>query len=214
MSPTGRSRPSPALVVATLTLVAAVAGTAIADPIGKLTRKKVIKIAKAQIAQAAPNLSVAHADAAVHAETAVRADTAGNADTVGGKTAGELQATSAYAERSDDLNLTSAFQDVASTTIQSAGGRVTASADLQIDGLTNNADDDVTCLIQIAGVNGPSHTEATPDTVAGVAESVTMSLAASAIPAAGAVPVSLRCGFENGAVRVDEAELSVIATGP
>ena len=64
-----RRRPSPAIVVAVLALVAAVAGTAIAaDPVAtssKLTKKKVKKTAKKvankQITKRAPGLSVANA---------------------------------------------------------------------------------------------------------------------------------------------------------
>lgn len=59
------SRPSPALVVAMLALVAAVAGTAIAaNPVAstsKLTTKSVKKIAAKEIKKAAPTLSVASA---------------------------------------------------------------------------------------------------------------------------------------------------------
>ena len=205
---------NPALIVAILALVAGVVGTAAGDPIGKLTKKKVAKIANKEITKRAAGLAVAHAASADTATTAQSAATAENSNALGGKSAAQLQTTSAYAQRIDDLNLDFAFQDVVVTTVESAGGRVLASADLQIDGLTNNVDDDITCLIEIAGQNGPSHTEATPDTVAGVAESVTMSLASSAVPAAGTQPVSLRCGFENGAVRVDEAELSVLVTPP
>ena len=61
------SKPSPALIVAVLALVAAVAGTAIAgDDLGattsKLTKKKVKKTANKQITKRAPGLSVANAD--------------------------------------------------------------------------------------------------------------------------------------------------------
>ena len=205
------TRPSPAVVVAILALVAAVAGTAVADPLGaisKLTKKKVVRIAKTQIAHAAPDLSVAHAD------TAGRADTAGNADTVGGKTTVQLQTTSAYTEGFANLPMTAAQQEILSTTIESAGGRVVAQASLEIDGHTDNADDDLNCRIRIAGVDGLSLTQATPDTVIGMSESATMSLTSSATPAAGTVPVSVRCGNESGNVVVEQAELSVISTPP
>jgi hypothetical protein len=74
------SRPSPALVIAVLALVAAVAGTAVAGPgatTSKLSKKKVVKIADQEINKLAPGLSVAHAESA---NTATRANTATNAD--------------------------------------------------------------------------------------------------------------------------------------
>jgi hypothetical protein len=70
------SRPSPAIIIAVLALVAAVAGTAVAaDPVAttsakKVTKKKVKKIANKQIDQRAPGLSVAQAETASNANTA------------------------------------------------------------------------------------------------------------------------------------------------
>ena len=60
-------RPSPALIVAALGLVLALAGTAIAAPdfvAKKVTKSKVKQIAKKQINKAAPGLSVDHATTA------------------------------------------------------------------------------------------------------------------------------------------------------
>ena len=77
------ARPSPAIVVAVLALVAAVAGTAVAGPgasTSKITKKKVTKIADKEIKKLAPGLSVAHAD------TADTANTAGNATQLGNVT--------------------------------------------------------------------------------------------------------------------------------
>ena len=57
--------PSPALIVAALALVAALAGTAVAGPdagTSALSKKKVKKIATKQINKLAPGLSVANAD--------------------------------------------------------------------------------------------------------------------------------------------------------
>jgi hypothetical protein len=72
-------RPSPALVVAVLALVAGVAGTALAaDPVAKkaVTKKKVKKIAKKQVTKLAPGLHVASADTATTAGEATRASDA------------------------------------------------------------------------------------------------------------------------------------------
>jgi hypothetical protein len=84
-APGGRSRPSPAIVLAILALVAALAGTAVADPgasISAVTKKKVKKIARKQIKKAAPRLSVSHAKTA---------DTATNAGSVDGLDSTQLQ---------------------------------------------------------------------------------------------------------------------------
>lgn len=63
--------PSPALLVAMIALVAALAGTAIAaNPAAKLNKAKVKTIADQQIAKAAPGLSVANATNATNADTA------------------------------------------------------------------------------------------------------------------------------------------------
>jgi hypothetical protein len=78
------SRPSPAIIVSALALVAALAGTALGGPdasTSAVTKKKVKKIAKKQaikqINALAPGLSVASADTA---DTANRANTANTAN--------------------------------------------------------------------------------------------------------------------------------------
>src|SRR6266511_1433412 len=90
------SQPSPAIVVAVLALVAALAGTAIAGPdasTSAITKNKVKKIARQQVTQLAPTLHVAtadnasKADTATSADTATTAETAGNAEALGGKAA-------------------------------------------------------------------------------------------------------------------------------
>ena len=80
------TRPSPAIIVAALALVAALAGTAIAGSdvqSSALSKKKVKKIAKKQakkqINKLAPGLSVAHADSA---DSATTADSATQVDTL------------------------------------------------------------------------------------------------------------------------------------
>ena len=78
------SRPSPALAVAALALVAALAGTAVAGPgasTSAITKAKVKKVSNKQITKRAPGLSVAHADTATTANTASSANTANNATT-------------------------------------------------------------------------------------------------------------------------------------
>lgn len=89
-----RSRPSPALVVASLALIAALTGTAIAGPhatTGAVSKARVKKIAtrqinklaprlaRRQINKLAPGLSVAHADSAASADSAGSANMANTA---------------------------------------------------------------------------------------------------------------------------------------
>ena len=84
------SRPSPAIIVAAVGLVAALAGTAIAGSdvqSSAINKKKVKKIATKQINKLAPDLSVAHAD------TAASADTAANASRLQGKPASAFAST-------------------------------------------------------------------------------------------------------------------------
>ncbi len=90
MRSTRKLRPSPALVVAVLALVAAAAGVAIANPIAtsskkskgvsaKKVRRIATSVANAQIAAQAPGLSVANAANATNASSAGHADTANTA---------------------------------------------------------------------------------------------------------------------------------------
>jgi hypothetical protein len=82
------SRPSPAILVAVLALIAAVAGTAVAGPVATkkaVTKKKVKKIADAEINKLAPGLSVANAANATNATNAT------NAAALGGQSAADLQ---------------------------------------------------------------------------------------------------------------------------
>jgi hypothetical protein len=73
-------RPSPAMVIAMVALIAALGGTAVGAKV--LNKKKVKKIANNQITKRAPGLSVASAKSADTAGSAKSADTAGNVNGV------------------------------------------------------------------------------------------------------------------------------------
>lgn len=81
-----RRRPSPAMIVAAIALIVALAGTAMAAPtaiksiLNKKEKKQAKNIAKNQINALAPTLSVKHATTAGSADTAKRADVATKAD--------------------------------------------------------------------------------------------------------------------------------------
>jgi hypothetical protein len=81
-----RRRPSPAMIVAGVALIIALAGTAMAAPtaiksiLNKQEKKQTKNIAKNQVNALAPGLSVKHANTAGGADTAKSADTAKRAD--------------------------------------------------------------------------------------------------------------------------------------
>jgi hypothetical protein len=80
-----RSRPSPAIVVAILALVAGLAGTAVAGPDATtsakaVTKAKVKQISKKTVNKLAPGLSVANAQNAQNATNAQNAQNAQNAN--------------------------------------------------------------------------------------------------------------------------------------
>ncbi len=89
MTSSKRRRPSPAMIVALVALVVALAGTAMAAPtaiksiLNKKEKKQANNIAKNQINALAPGLSVKHADTAGSADTAKRAN---DADALSGTT--------------------------------------------------------------------------------------------------------------------------------
>ncbi|HEX6587024.1 MAG TPA: hypothetical protein VF052_09745 [Solirubrobacterales bacterium] len=87
--------PSPAMTVAGVALIIALAGTAMAAPtaiksiLNKQEKKQVKAIAKNQVNKLAPGLSVANAATATNANqanTATSAETAANAEALGGNT--------------------------------------------------------------------------------------------------------------------------------
>jgi hypothetical protein len=150
MSLDTRKRPSPAMIVAALALCFALAGTAIAaDPVAKITKSKVKKIAKKQAdKRLKANVSGSHVNEADHANRANRADNADNAtnatnaNSLGGVPAASyLQSANVRAEgfaSSTDIdNFTSAaFTPIASKTFTAptAGfAYVTASLSAQDD---------------------------------------------------------------------------------
>jgi hypothetical protein len=93
-----QARPQPALVVAVVALVAALAGTAVAsDPVATtsaINKKKVKKIANKQIDKRAPDLSVASAESADNAATADSATTAQSAARLAGLAPGSINVAS------------------------------------------------------------------------------------------------------------------------
>ena len=170
-------KPSPAMLVAIVALVAALCGTAIAG--GGLTKKKVNKI----ITKRAPGLSV------------------DNADKLDGKHASQLQTTSAYGENNADVNLTSSFQDVVTTSVTTAGTRVIANASVEFD----SAGFTVHCRLRIDGSESTTY-----DTQDLRTEEVIAYTFARTVPA-GTHAVALACSEGGGNVVANGAALSVVA---
>jgi hypothetical protein len=84
-------RPSPAMVVACLALIFAIAGTAVAaSGLTKKQKKQVAGIAATQVNKLAPTLSVAKAGTADSASTANSANTAGNAGQLEGSSLSQI----------------------------------------------------------------------------------------------------------------------------
>ena len=186
-------KPSPAMVTSIVALVFAVAGTSVAgvatiSVLSKKEKKQTSKIAKKEINKAAPGLSVASAT---------------NADKLDGKDASQLQTTSAYAERTVDLPLTGAFQDVVTTSVTTTGTRIVANASLELD---SGVSSDVHCRLRIAGVESFTYDEQDLPTEAAMA----LTFARTVPP--GTHAVGLECS-ETGTVIADDAALSVVAVG-
>jgi len=114
MGLTNRVRPSPAMIVAALALVVALAGTAIAAPdiaTRAVTKSKVKKIAKKQakkqIRKKAPGLSVNHAntaDSATDADHAFEADHANTANSATNATNAQNASTANTANSANTAN--------------------------------------------------------------------------------------------------------------
>lgn len=91
-APGGKRAPSPAMIVAAIAVILAMAGTAIAGPdaLSKITNAKVKSIATKQINKAAPNLNVNSAKTADTAKVADTAKIAGNIFSANVKADGSL----------------------------------------------------------------------------------------------------------------------------
>jgi hypothetical protein len=206
MERTAASRPSPAIIVAVLALVAALAGTAVAErattSAKPVTKKKAKKITRKQINRLAPGLSVASADTATNAE---------NADALGGQGPAAFRTASAADERGNTVPLTDQFSTVLSTTITIPSAKtITAVASIEAvsDGTNNEV---ISCNLNIAGTDGVRQST---DINGGISDHTTLPLTQVRSLGAGTHTVLAEC-FRNvaGTVSVDERVLSVVATG-
>ena len=146
MSDRADARLTPAMVLAVLALALSLVGTAVAGPAAltsKITKPKVKKIAKREIAKAAPGLSVASADAA---------------DSVDGFDAGDLiRTTSGSTADAPDADGTAA-----TAAIQAPGsGFLTVFATADFVYGAGNTTDQVECLLEIDGAEVPATSRVT-----------------------------------------------------
>ena len=195
-----KRRPSPAMVVAMIALIAALAGTAIAAaPVTKKTVNKIIN-------NRAPGLSVSHA------KTADTATSANNATTLNNLNANDLATAGSFDQRGDTVALTGANVTYLSAPITTSGQKV-LTAVASIEATSNGGtDDNINCNISIDGVDGPSQSTAvTPNTLE---DSTTLPLTQGRVVGAGTHTVIAECNQGVGSVTsVQDRNLNVVATG-
>jgi hypothetical protein len=200
-------RPSPAIVVAVLALIAGVAGTAVAGPDAstsvnkKKTKKIAKKIGKKQVNKLAPGI----------ADAEINKLAPGIANQEIDKRAPEFKTAGANAERTDNLDLAgTAFEEVLSTTINSPGDKkliLSASAEAEGDGGNN---DEIACVIAVDGVDSPSYGQVIPDFPF---DEATVALVDARDVGAGNHSLALRCREVSGNVVIDDAALVASAVG-
>jgi hypothetical protein len=157
-------RPSPAMIVAGAALVFALAGTAIAGPIAiksvlnKQEKKQVKAIAKNQVNNLAPGLSVAKATTATNATNATNAN---NANTLDNLEPSELSP-AVGVNRTSDLTLTDSFQTVTADNITvAATSRLVGNAAMHLDG-DGGGNDRGDCQFRFSGVAGIGYSSDIP----------------------------------------------------
>jgi hypothetical protein len=192
-----KRRPSPAMVVAILALIAALTGTAIAAlPVTKKTVNTIIT-------KRAPGLSVNKAKTADFATTAGNAN---NASTLNNLNANDLGTAGAFDQRSGSVAMSTSFVTVLSATITTSGQKVltaVASVEATSDGGGN---DNLDCNLSIDGNDGGIQSTA-------VTASATLPVTQGRIVGAGTHTVIAECN-EGGAsnTSVDDRNLNVVAT--
>jgi hypothetical protein len=210
MGKVGTVRPSPAIVVAVLSLVAALAGSAIASPeatTSALTKSKVKKIAKKQIRKLAPSLSVATAN------TATDAQNAANADALGGDPPSAFRTGAAFTQLTTQPDLTTTEENIITASIaieepKTVIAMATIEAEAQAAGVHR-----VGCLMNIAGAQpNDVFADTIPATMDADETTLTVNFARE-LPA-GTHDVALRCRRISGSdVFVEQGWLSVWAVG-
>jgi hypothetical protein len=219
--------PSPAILVAVLALVAALAGTAVAGPdasTSAITKKKVTKIATKQINKLAPGLSVASADTA---NTANRANTANTADTAtNAQNAANANALSGVGLNSVVVGASDSLGgcDPASTTFVTCAsvtldlprdGRVLGWADLQWHS-DNAAPSRAECVMRVDGGNvghGMFFGESVSVNTSALHERGVGGNFVTSNLTAGPHTFSVNCNEPESDIDIDQAAISVLLLG-
>jgi hypothetical protein len=200
-------KPTASIIVAVLALSIAMFGTAVAGP--ALTKGVVKKIAKKEIAKAAPTLVVAKAASAT---TATTATTANNANALGGKSLAQIQPVLAGAQNATVVGDVGAGTDVVTLNYTlAAASKVNFSAVTEL--FAQGGDDVAACQIRNDGVGISLFFETAFDDIStdNPADDVVLTSAGN-VPA-GAHIATLRCQVTAGAggVSKDDAALNLIA---
>jgi hypothetical protein len=190
---TGRTigaRPSPAIVVAVLALVAAVAGTAVAGDGAStsVSKKKTKQIAKKQVNKLAPEIA--------NQQITSRAPGL-NVDKVDGFDANQISP-AAHAQEDTDQPLTTEFTPVVSTNITTQGSTLLISLAVEAEG-----SGEVVCDINVVGTE---NSEGFTDDLTG---EQTMSIVFGTQVGAGTHTVQGRC--VGGSATIDDANINVSA---
>jgi hypothetical protein len=197
------SRPSPAVIVAAVAIIAALAGTAIADPsaltsaLNGKEKKQTRNIAKDEIGKAAPGLSVAHAG------------TANNANTLGGSSLANVKPVSGFGQSASVISsLGGSYVTVAQATITTTANstRILASGSAELTG----ADSDETgqCQIDIDGDSSLAY-EVEPDDI-GTGNQIVDSVNFATTRPPGTYTGRLNCRASSGTVGKDDAAINLI----
>jgi hypothetical protein len=195
-----KRRPSPAMVVAMVALIAALAGTAIAAR--PATKKTVNKI----ITKRAPGLSVNHSKTS---DFATNAGNANNASTLNNLNADALASAGAFDFRTTPQVLSTSNATVLSASITTPAQKIlTAVATIKATS-DGGGNDDINCNISVDGTDGPRQ-GISPVTTGGV----TLPLTEGQTVGAGAHTVIAECSESaSSATSVEDRNLNVVATG-
>ena len=172
--------------------VLALSGTAVATPsAARLTATKVKKIAKKEIAKAAPNLSVK------------------NAGTLGGKTAAQITPVLTTAQSSSVINVPNGGVDVVQVAfVLNAASHIAVSGVVELQGA--DSDERAQCLAKLDGSSISLGYETTFDDIGANNEASLAVQGQSAAVAAGAHIVTISCSQLAGVVTKDDAAVQVL----
>ena len=214
MSRTKRGRPSSAILVAVMALVAALAGTALAGSGPSATTaaslKKVEKTAnkakkKAKKANKKAKAAQSSADSAQSS-----ADSAQSTANSAQSSADSAKTSSGFSQRTTTLALPESFTDVVTpVSVTTSGTRIVATGSAALEG-NGGIDDAVDCRLRIAGTTSAIYSHDVADTQDDLT-TVALTFARTVPP--GTHAVEFECERFGSSVDVSSAGLSAVAVG-